>query len=64
MNSNYGTNFDNYKQLGVKKLRERAKLLRNNKEFAKKNFPNGYSTSVSNCSTLNNIISKTKFKKI
>ena len=33
-----------------------------NKEFAKKNFPNGYSTSVSNCSTLNNIISKTKFK--
>jgi exodeoxyribonuclease-1 len=36
MNSSYGTNFDNYKQLGVKKLRERAKLLRSNKEFAKK----------------------------
>ena len=36
MNSSYGTNFDNYKQLGVKKLKERAKLLRSNKEFAKK----------------------------
>ena len=36
MNPSYGTNFDNYKQLGLKKLRERAKLLRENKEFSKK----------------------------
>tara|TARA_B100001123_G_scaffold192838_1_gene219925 strand:+ start:83 stop:1501 length:1419 start_codon:yes stop_codon:yes gene_type:complete len=36
MNPNYGINFDNYKQLGIKKLRERAKLVRENKEFAKK----------------------------
>jgi exodeoxyribonuclease-1 len=36
MNSSYGMNFDNYKQLGIKKLRERAKLVRENKEFAKK----------------------------
>jgi len=35
MNSSYGMNFDNYKQLGIKKLRERAKLVRENKEFAK-----------------------------
>ena len=36
MNSSYGMNFDNYKQLGIKKLKERAKLIRENKEFAKK----------------------------
>ena len=36
MNSSYGMNFDNYKQLGPKKLKERAKLVRENKEFAKK----------------------------
>ena len=36
MNSSYGMNFDSYKQLGIKKLRERAKLIRENKEFAKK----------------------------
>ena len=29
-------NFENYKQLGIKKLKERAKLVRENKEFAKK----------------------------
>jgi len=36
MNSNYGMNFDNYKQLGIKKLKERAKQIRANREFAKK----------------------------
>ena len=36
MNSSYGMNFDNYKQLGIKKLKERAKLVRKNKEFAEK----------------------------
>ena len=36
MNPSYGINFDNYKQLGIKKLEERAKLVRDNKEFAKK----------------------------
>ena len=36
MNSSYGMNFDSYKQLGIKKLKERAKLIRENKEFAKK----------------------------
>ena len=36
MNPNYGMNFDNYKQLGIKKLKERAKLVRENKEFAKR----------------------------
>ena len=36
MNSSYGMNFDNYKQLGIKKLKQRAKLVRENKEFAKK----------------------------
>ena len=36
MNSSYGMNFDNYKQLGIKKLKERAKLIRGNKEFVKK----------------------------
>jgi len=36
MNPSYGINFDNYKQLGVNKLMQRAKLIRENKEFAKK----------------------------
>jgi len=36
MNPSYGINFDNYKQLGLKKLKERAKLVRENKDFAKK----------------------------
>ena len=36
MNPSYGMNFDKYKQLGIKKLIERAKLIRENKEFAKK----------------------------
>ena len=36
MNPSYGMNFDNYKQLGIKKLKERAQLVRQNKEFAKK----------------------------
>ena len=35
MNSSYGINFDNYKQLGIKKLKQRAKMVRENKEFAK-----------------------------
>ena len=36
MNPSYGINFDNYKQLGIKKLTDRARLIRSNKEFAKK----------------------------
>jgi len=36
MNPSYGINFDNYKQLGIKKLRDRAKLIKKNKEFSKK----------------------------
>ncbi len=36
MNSNYGINFESYKKIGIKTLKERAKLLRSNKEFAKK----------------------------
>ena len=36
MNATYGTNFDNYKQLGLSKLKERAKLIRENKDFANK----------------------------
>ena len=36
MNPSYGMNFDNYKQLGIKKLKERASMVRENKEFAKK----------------------------
>ena len=36
MNPSYGMNFDNYKQLGIKKLKQRAKLIRENEEFAKK----------------------------
>ena len=33
MNANYGVNFDVYKQLGLSKLKERAKLIRENKDF-------------------------------
>ena len=36
MNSSYGINFDKYKQLGQAKLQERAKLIKNNKDFANK----------------------------
>ena len=36
MNASYGINFDNYKQLGLSKLRERAELIRENKDFANK----------------------------
>tara|TARA_Y100000590_G_scaffold427207_1_gene537086 strand:+ start:19 stop:1437 length:1419 start_codon:yes stop_codon:yes gene_type:complete len=36
MNPSYGINFDNYKQLGITKLKQRAKLVRENKDFAKK----------------------------
>ena len=36
MNSSYGINFDSYKQLGIKKLKQRAKLVRENIEFKKK----------------------------
>ena len=36
MNSSYGMNFEGYKKIGVAKLRERAKLIRENKEFIKK----------------------------
>ena len=36
MNPNYATNFDTYKQLGIKKLNERADKIKNNDEFGKK----------------------------
>ncbi len=36
MNPSYGINFDSYKQLGIKKLKERAKLIRENKKFIEK----------------------------
>ena len=36
MNPSYGVKFDNYRQLGVKKLKERAKLIRSNKEFVER----------------------------
>ena len=36
MNPSYGINFDKYKQLGLNKLKRRAKLIRENKEFANK----------------------------
>ena len=36
MNPSYGMNFDSYKQLGIQKLKQRAKQVRENKEFAKK----------------------------
>ena len=36
MNPKYGMNFDNYKQLGLEKLRSRAKQIRDNKSFCEK----------------------------
>jgi len=36
MNASYGINFEEYKQLGLKKLNERAKLIHENKEFTAK----------------------------
>ena len=36
MNPSYGDKFDEYKILGVKKLEERAKKIRNHKEFAER----------------------------
>ena len=36
MNPKFGENFDGYKQLGMKKLMERAEFLRSNEEFKKK----------------------------
>ena len=36
MNPSYGMNFDSYKQLGIKKLKQRAQLIRENKEFTRK----------------------------
>jgi len=36
MNATYGINFDAYKELGLSKLKERAKLIRENKDFANK----------------------------
>ena len=36
MNASYGINFDNYKQLGLSKLKKRAELIRENKDFANK----------------------------
>ena len=36
MNPKFGENFDGYKQLGMKKLMERAEILQGNEEFKKK----------------------------
>ena len=36
MNPNYGMNFEGYKQLGLKKLNERAEKIKSNKVFAEK----------------------------
>jgi len=36
MNSNHGMNFDSYKQIGLLKLQERAKLIKENKDFCNK----------------------------
>ncbi|MBA1338565.1 MAG: exodeoxyribonuclease-1 [Pelagibacterales bacterium] len=36
MNSSYAMNFDAYKNIGLLKLQERAKLIKNNKDFLKK----------------------------
>ncbi|RZO48306.1 MAG: exodeoxyribonuclease I [Candidatus Pelagibacterales bacterium] len=36
MNSSYGMNFDRYKELSLSKMKERAKLIKDNKEFANK----------------------------
>jgi len=35
MNSSYGINFKGYKEIGLKKLQERAELIRKNKDFTK-----------------------------
>ena len=36
MNPSYSNKFEEYKLIGVKNLEERAKLIKNNKEFADK----------------------------
>ena len=36
MNPSYAANFDSYKQLGIKKLNERAEKIKNNEQFGKK----------------------------
>ena len=36
MNSSYAMSFDNYKDLGLSKLQSRAKLIKENKDFAEK----------------------------
>ncbi len=36
MNPTYGDKFDEYKFIGIKKLEERAKIIKNNKSFAEK----------------------------
>jgi len=36
MNSKYGVNFDGYKEIGLNNLEERAKLIKQNKDFAEK----------------------------
>ena len=36
MNSKYGMNFDGYKEIGLSKLEERAKLIKQNKDFSQK----------------------------
>jgi len=36
MNSKYGINFDVYKEIGLKMLNERAKLIKQNKDFSQK----------------------------
>ena len=36
MNSKYGMNFDGYKEIGLNKLEERAKLIKQNKDFSEK----------------------------
>tara|TARA_B110000263_G_C15174136_1_gene448363 strand:- start:372 stop:926 length:555 start_codon:yes stop_codon:yes gene_type:complete len=36
MNSKYGMNFDGYKEIGLKNLEERAKLIKKNKDFSQK----------------------------
>ena len=36
MNPSYGNLFDEYKQIGIKKLEERAEIIKDNKSFAEK----------------------------
>jgi len=36
MNASYGINFESYKQIGLKKLKERASLIKKNKKFVNK----------------------------